>query len=154
MTGFGKTYHRPDLVWQRQREHEFYEKLDGVPHFPDVIGVDDGVLIITHCGTTIPVDVDLASLESQLGEILDLLEEHGIRHRDITIANLCWDEGFLSLVDFGWARWETEEDSPEPVPQVMREWMVDKSDREQADETLKKLKLRQVRVFDYILDKP
>ena len=70
-----------------------------------------------------------------------MLEGHGIRHRDITANNLIWKGGVLYLVDFGWSLWAGEKDTPEPVPQVMQWWIVDKTDREQAMETLEKFRV-------------
>jgi tRNA A-37 threonylcarbamoyl transferase component Bud32 len=139
-----KIYNRPELRWQKQREIDFLRKLDGVPHFPDLVAVDEESIYITDCGQQFTSEqlatLDLDNVEEQLEKILDLLEDVGIRHRDITVNNLMWKDGVLYLVDFGWSIWGTEEDSPEPVPQVMRWWMCDKDDRQQAAETLAKLR--------------
>ena len=143
MSAFEKRYNRSDLKWQRQREIDFYRKLQGIPHFPDFEAADEEGIYITHCGEAIPADADLDDVERQLGTILDLLEEAGIRHRDITANNLCWKDGVLYLVDFGWSIWEHEEDSPQPVPHVMRPWMCSKTDREQAEATMKSLREKQ-----------
>ena len=140
---YRKYYNRPDMVWQKQREINFYRKLYCLKHFPDLVAVDESAIYITYCGLPLMdqlSEVALDNVREQLDDMLTTLEKVGIRHRDITTGNLCWKNGCLYLVDFGWSIWDKEEDSPVPVPAVMRGWMCSKSDREQAAETLEKLR--------------
>ena len=142
---YRKTFNRPDLKWQKQRVIDFLKKLHGVAHFPDLIAVDEYAIYMDDCGTVNceevpPTSEDLVDVGIQLREIISLLEGHGIRHRDITANNLMWKNGVLWLVDFGWSCWAAEKDTPEPVPDVMRWWM-DKTDKEQAAETLEKFRV-------------
>lgn len=135
MNAHCKTYHRGELGWQKQREIEFYHKLDGVPHFPDLIGVDDEGIYITDCGEQLtPKNISgvaLNDVRQQFEDILIALKHAGIRHRDITINNVLWKDGTLYLVDFGWALWDGEDDTPDPVPDVMKEGFA-VPDREQV----------------------
>jgi tRNA A-37 threonylcarbamoyl transferase component Bud32 len=136
---FLKYYHRPALEWQRDREEAFYQALVGLAHFPQFVRSDHEGLWITHCGSPlldVVGGVEWPDVEEQMDDVLDSLESVGIRHRDITTGNLCWKDGTLYLIDFGWSIWDDEEDTPVPVPHVMRPWMVDKTDREQAAETM------------------
>ncbi len=139
-----KTYHRAELKWQKQREIDFLHQLDGLPHFPQIVGVDESGIHMTHCGEKFTkeslANVDLDIVEIQLNSILLSLESWCIRHRDITVNNLTWKDGMLYLVDFGWSIWDSEDDTPVPVPQVMREWMCNKTDKQQAKETMAKLR--------------
>ena len=139
-----KTY-RVDLVWQLQREFEFLKHLYNYSGFPKVKSWAEGILWMTHCGRSIKNAVEgglsVKKVEDQLAVLLFTLVREGIRHRDITAHNLLWHpERGLYLVDFGWSKWADEDDSPIPVPHVMRPWMCDHSDAEQAAETLKRLR--------------
>ncbi len=135
---YRKTFNRPDLKWQRQRVIDFLKKLQGVEHFPDLIAVDEYAIYMDDCGVKLTDSIPMSVLVSQLADVLVALGENGIRHRDITYDNLLWKDSTLHLVDFGWSLWAGEEETPEPVPQVMQWWM-DKTDKEQAMETLEKL---------------
>lgn len=147
MTTHLKTYHRGDLRWQKQREIDFLKRLEGLPHFPQLIGVDEAGVYLSDCGRQIPQsdirdrEILLGDIKGQVEVILYHLEEAGIKHRDITYNNVLWKESerTLYLIDFGWSIWSTETDTPEPVPEVMRSWMCDKTDREQAQVLIEKL---------------
>ena len=139
-----KTY-RVDLVWQLPREVDFLKHLYNYNGFPWVKGWADDVLWLSHCGRSIKAAVEggisVERVEDQLAVLLFTLVREGIRHRDITVNNLLWHpEKGLHLIDFGWSVWADEEDTPVRVPHVMRPWMCDHSDAEQAAETLKGLR--------------
>ena len=139
-----KTY-RVDLLWQLPREVEFLQRLAGYNGFPRVKGWDEEAVWMTHCGMSIKNAVaeglSVNSVEDQLAVLLFTLVREGIRHRDITANNLLWHpEKGLHLIDFGWSTWADEKDTPTPVPHVMRPWMCEHSDVEQAVETLKLLR--------------
>ena len=139
-----KTY-RVDLLWQLPREVEFLQRLAGYNGFPRVKGWDEEAVWMTHCGRSINAEAWTHGgwdyLENQLAVLLFVLDREGIRHRDITANNLLWHpEKGLYLIDFGWSTWADEKDTPTPVPHVMRPWMCEHSDVEQAVETLKLLR--------------
>ena len=141
-----KTY-RQDLTWQLPRVLKFLEHLAAYNGFPRVKGWDvlGDAVWLTNCGKSVKSAVEgglsLVTVEKQLDVLMFVLAKEGIRHRDITANNLLWHpERGLYLIDFGWSVWVDEEDTPVPVPHVMRPWMCDHSDEEQAVETLKGLK--------------
>ena len=139
-----KTY-RVDLVWQLQREYEFLQKLSLYHGFPRTTGWAEGVIWMSHCGRSVKEAVKggllVKQVEDQLAVLLFTLVREGIRHRDITANNLLWHpEKGLHLIDFGWSTWMDEDDTPTPIPHVMRPWMCDHTDAEQAAETLKGLR--------------
>ncbi|KKN26038.1 hypothetical protein LCGC14_0878830 [marine sediment metagenome] len=142
-----KTY-RVDLVWQLPREVKFLQQLAGYNGFPKVKGWDEGAVWMTHCGRSVNAGTwthgSWDYLENQLAVLLFILGREGIRHRDITANNLLWHpERGLYLIDFGWSTWVGEDDTPTPIPHVMRPWMCGHSDEEQAVETLKGLRVVQ-----------
>ncbi|KKK83148.1 hypothetical protein LCGC14_2796290 [marine sediment metagenome] len=139
-----KTY-RVDLLWQLPREVEFLQRLASYNGFPRVKGWDEEAVWMTNCGRSIKEAVkgglSVGQVEDQLSVLLFVLEREGIHHRDITANNLLWHpERGLCLIDFGWSVWFEEKDTPTPVPHVMRPWMCDHTDVEQAEETLKGLR--------------
>ena len=139
-----KTY-RHDLVWQQPREVEFLQRLAGYNGFPRVKGWAGGIVWLTNCGRSVNraklTCGELDYIEKQLAVLLFILNREGIHHRDITVNNLLWHpEKGLHLIDFGWSVWAEEEDTPTPVPHVMRPWMCALNDNEQAAETLKGLR--------------
>ena len=144
VTQWRKTY-RIDLLWQMPREVEFLRRLSSYNGFPRVEGWADNAVWLSLCGKSIKSAVEgglsLVTVEKQLEVLMFVLSKEGIRHRDITANNLLWQpEKGLHLIDFGWSVWIDEKDTPTPVPHVMRPWMCDLSDREQAAETLKGLR--------------
>lgn len=142
---YRKTY-RVDLVWQLQREYAFLQKLSLYHGFPRTTGWAEGVIWMSHCGRPVKEVVkgglSVKQVEDQLAVLLFTLVREGIKHRDITADNLLWHpERGLYLVDFGWSTWVGEDDSPIPVPHVMRPWMCALTAEEQVVETLKKLRV-------------
>jgi tRNA A-37 threonylcarbamoyl transferase component Bud32 len=136
-----KTYPHPDRQWQRMREVMFLAALDGVDGFPKLVKLTETALYLRHCGEWLvearpPVEM----VREQLAQILEELEGHRIRHRDITGQNLVWDweEERLTLVDFGWSVWDWEEDTPVTIRSAVGEDIV--SDREQAEKVLEWLR--------------
>ena len=131
---FRKVY-RKDLLWQRDREIMFLSMLAGKPHFPRLLGFDNTSITIEHCGFQIERGGDVTLLADQLTEILDLLEDAHIQHRDITRHNLLLKDGTVYLIDFGWSIWKWEKFSPIRLPEVM--WGMRRPDREQAADLLR-----------------
>ena len=139
-----KTY-RVDLVWQLPREVRFLQHLRNYCGFPRVGGWTEDAVWMTHCGGSIKAAVEqgisVKKIEDQLAVLLFTLERASIHHQDITANNLLWHpERGLYLIDFGWSTWIDEDDTPTPIPHVMRPWMCEHSDEEQAVETLKGLR--------------
>lgn len=50
--------------------------------------------------------LEICNIGKQLIEIIKYLHENGVIHRDIRIPNVIVQDGMVSLVDFGLARWE------------------------------------------------
>jgi len=139
-----KTY-RVDLVWQLPREVKFLQKLSLYHGFPRVHAWAEEAVWMSNCGRSVKEAVKgglpVKQVEDQLAVLLFTLVREGIRHRDITLNNLLWHpEKGLYLIDFGWSTWVDEEDTPTPIPHVMRPWMCEHTDEEQAVETLKGLR--------------
>jgi serine/threonine protein kinase len=100
---------------------------------------------MSYCGRSVKGEVkgglSVKQVEDQLVVLLFAVEREGICHRDITAGNLLWHpEKGLHLADFGWSTWVGEDDSPIPVPHVMRPWMCGHTSEEQVVETMKKLR--------------
>lgn len=143
-----QTWHkvyRHDLLWQLEREVKFLQRLAPYRHFPRLLGRMKASLLLSHCGRQVAEAVgnglSMGEVEHNLKAILAVLTKEGIIHRDITVHNLLWHPtAGLHLIDFGWSIWADEEDTPIPVPHVMREWMCEHSDEEQAEDTLRGLR--------------
>jgi len=137
-----KTY-RDDLRWQWGREVAFLRRLNGQPHFPELLHIDDHAVTIAYAGEAAVTCYSLPFSEwrCQLSSILALLHGAAIRHRDITQHNLLWSPSRgLTLIDFGWSCWDWEEDTPIPLPHVMQE--MKRPDWEQAAEVLEIVRRR------------
>ena len=137
-----KTY-SPELRWQWGREVAFLRCLGNDTHvFPRVLEVGDHSITTAWAGETLEraTDVDVERLRHGLSLILSLLRFHKILHRDITIHNVLWDAAISApvLIDFGWSIWDWEDETPIPVPDVMKPTMH-RPDWEQAAEVLRQV---------------
>lgn len=82
------------------------------PHFPKVLQQYGRTIHIEDCGEAIN-GINLPDdWKEQCGQIVRELSSFGILHRDIRIDNLLVKDGFIKLIDFGWAIKIGEEDSP------------------------------------------
>lgn len=81
-------------------------------HFPSVEESEEG-LKIEDCGSRLKLKNLPEDWRDQLKFIIQELKHFGIIHRDIKPDNLMVKDGFIKLIDFGWARFEKDkEDSP------------------------------------------
>lgn len=83
-------------------------------HFPKVISKNDGELSIEDCGELLTIDNLPEDWKEQLVKILVELRTCSIQHRDIKSDNLMVKDNVIRLIDFGWAKFEDEEDKISP----------------------------------------
>lgn len=83
-------------------------------HFPQVISKTDGELSIEDCGEALTEDNLPKDWKTQLVAILSDLRANGVIHRDIKPDNLMVKDGIIKLIDFGWAKFDGEEDKVPP----------------------------------------
>lgn len=100
----------------------FLLALDSDNRFPSLLGIGESHIEISHYQKTLTKGVADAigreTIATQLTRIVETLQSKHIRHRDITAGNLAWD-GHLVLLDFGWAIWDWEEDTPDPISSAL-----------------------------------
>lgn len=114
-TGNGKVrkeqirFSKHDLI---ANEAKFLKMLDS-PHFPKLLEVTEKFLDIEDCGESLTVNNLPINWKDQLIEIVTILDQKGIVHRDIRLDNLMVKNGTIMLIDFGWA---TFKDSPPDNP--------------------------------------
>jgi SAM-dependent methyltransferase len=89
----------PQRLWAKQVEERCLRRLAGMPHFPELLEVGDRWLKMEWTGHR----ARRVSQLDQLPDIIRLLADAGIMHRDICPENLTYRDGRLFLVDFGWA---------------------------------------------------
>ena len=106
-----KTY-RQQFLWMIEREAKFLKMLEGYPNFPKLVATGNNYIDISYCGNR----SDIRPLGNQCQEILKVLKEKKITHRDINPKNLLTLYNRLYLVDFGWALLEGEKDTPVAAP--------------------------------------
>ena len=82
--------------------------------FPKVRESTDDSIRLEHCGAPLSASNLPDDWRWQLSQILYDLEAHRIVHRDIRLDNLMVKGDLIYLVDFGWARYECEEDGKHP----------------------------------------
>ena len=135
-----KTYSE-ELRWQWGREVAFLRCMDNnYQVFPKLLKVGDHSITTAWAGETLAraTDVDVERLRRGLSLIMTLLRFHKIIHRDITVHNVLWNPILRApvLIDFGWSVWDWEDETPMPVPDVMKQTMH-RHDWEQAAEVLR-----------------
>lgn len=81
--------------------------------FPKV-KMDGNSILVEDCGLELKPDTTPANWQTQLQEILLELSRCGIQHRDIKLDNLMVKDGFIRLIDFGWAKRIGTEDKKLP----------------------------------------
>ena len=134
-------------LWMWGRSIAFIRRLEkeSAPlhrlHFPCIVETRPFEIEMEWMGHTIgskeTFHVPMNEIWWQLKTVLMVLVDAQIRHRDITHNNLLWHpEHGLGLIDYGWSIWYWEQDTPIPVPEVMRPWMCDLTDYEQAERTI------------------
>lgn len=82
-------------------------------HFPKVYDVD-GELAVEDCGEMLTVDNLPNDWKEQLVQIVFELKNAEVQHRDIKPDNLMVKDGVIKLIDFGWARLESDEPDTPP----------------------------------------
>jgi thiamine kinase-like enzyme len=121
-----KTY-KEKFGWAKDWELEILKKLEGNPHFPKILGQGDDYLDLEWRGFNATKEDDL----SQLNDIVKSLASAGIVHRDIRPGNLLWQEGNLTLIDFGWA-WIDGRKPPIDAPEYLGNGFYENNDWDDA----------------------
>lgn len=104
---FSRGGHRYDPRQLLQREAAFLKRLDG-RHAPRLLVSGENWIEMEHCGEELSVENLPNDWHSQVAEIVAVLDQAGIVHRDIKHGNLLVKNGHLYLIDFGWAIWTNE----------------------------------------------
>lgn len=83
-------------------------------HFPAILEAGDGFIDLEDCGEPLSLETLPDNWKDQLREILSSLAYYRILHRDIRLENLMVKDGIIKLIDFGWAKFEEEEEAVKP----------------------------------------
>lgn len=99
----GKT---PKMPNTKTLEVEALGKLQDIesPHFPKLLNVGDDYIEMTYCGERLSAKELPQNWQEQVENILSILRENDIVHRDIRPDNIHFHNGYIVLLDFGWAR--------------------------------------------------
>jgi len=105
--------------WQLERELEAYNRLSKYNHYPKIHSYDkdEGSMIMDYAGAS--EWIEWSKYKDQALEILDELKSVNVTHRDIRHGQFVELNNKLSLVDFGWAIFDDEKDSPTPANKSM-----------------------------------
>ena len=88
-----------EILWAKEREAKCLKQLAASSYFPRLLDEGTNWIKMEWAGDR----VKNANQLDQLEDIVKILEENDIVHRDICPENLLYMEGRLSLIDFGWA---------------------------------------------------
>lgn len=94
-------------------EERILSKVSSI-HFPKVISRNEGELSIEDCGEILTENNLPEDWKTQLVKIIIELKTCKIQHRDIKPDNLMVKDNIIKLIDFGWAKFEDEEDKVSP----------------------------------------
>ena len=83
-------------------------------HMPKLFSSDSDSLEIEDCGDHLTSNNIPEDWKNQLIEIIEDLEDAGIKHNDIKVDNLMVKDNTIMLIDFGWATFKKEETSGLP----------------------------------------
>lgn len=102
-----------DLVYKTPLKYDrevFYREIGwlskfGSPRFPKLLGTDSKNYIIqmNYCGEEITKENCPDDWEDQIKDILAELKKYNCAHNDITRKEILVLDGFIRLIDFGWA---------------------------------------------------
>lgn len=94
-----------------KNEARILSSLDSI-HFPKVFQQYRSTIYLEDCGELISAKNLPDNWVDQCKDIVRILSESQIIHRDIRIDNLLVKDGVIKLIDFGWAIKVGEEDNP------------------------------------------
>jgi len=94
-------------------EERILSKISSI-HFPRVISKNEGELSIEDCGELLTENNLPTNWKEQLIQILVELKTNKLQHRDIKPDNLMVKDGIIKLIDWGWSKFEDEEDAVSP----------------------------------------
>lgn len=126
-----------------ENERRILSELNSI-HFPKVYNID-GELAVEDCGELLTVYNLPKDWKEQLVQIIFELKESRIQHRDIKPDNLMIKDNVIKLIDFGWARKET--DAPDTPPSCLG-YPYRPSDRFDDNYSMRKI----IKEFDFQLE--
>lgn len=94
-------------------EERILSKISSI-HFPKIIARNEGELSIEDCGEMLTENNLPNDWKEQLVKIVIDLRTNNLQHRDIKPDNLCVKNNIIRLIDFGWSKFENEEDTVSP----------------------------------------
>lgn len=127
-----------------ENEKRILKIMDSV-HFPKVYEVAQDELGVEDCGEMLTVDNLPNNWKEQLVRIVNLLESYHVQHRDIKPDNLMVKDEVIKLIDFGWAKLES--DAPDTPPSCLG-YPYRPSDRFDDNYSMRKI----IKEFDFQLE--